>query len=81
MKQKLAIISAFLHSPKLMILTSFVGLTPGGFYTQSFMKDLCRTEGLYSFPLMFLTLEKLCDRVAIIRGGKLVTEGLWTRQG
>jgi ABC-2 type transport system ATP-binding protein len=78
MKQKLAIISAFLHSPKLMILDEpFVGLDPKAAFTlRGFMKELCRNGGAIFFSTHILdTAEKLCDKVAIIRGGKLVAEG------
>ena len=78
MKQKLALISAFIHSPKLMILDEpFVGLDPKAAFTlRGFMKELCQSGGAIFFSTHVLdTAEKLCDKVAIIRGGKLVTEG------
>ncbi len=78
MKQKLALIGAFLHQPKLMILDEpFVGLDPKAAYTlRLFMRELCEGGGSLFFSTHVLeTAEKLCDRVAIIRGGRLVAEG------
>lgn len=78
MKQKLSLISAFIHAPKLMILDEpFVGLDPKAAFTlRGFMKELCQNGGAIFFSTHVLdTAEKLCDKVAIIRGGKLVAEG------
>ncbi len=78
MKQKLVLIGAFLHRPRLMVLDEpFVGLDPKAAYTlRGFMRELCREGGAIFFSTHVLeTAEKLCDRVAIIRGGRLVAEG------
>lgn len=78
MKQKLSLISAFIHAPKLMILDEpFVGLDPKAAFTlRGFMKELCQNGGAIFFSTHVLdTAEKLCDKVAIIRGGRLVAEG------
>jgi ABC-2 type transport system ATP-binding protein len=78
MKQKLVLIGAFLHKPRLMVLDEpFVGLDPKAAYTlRGFMRELCREGGAIFFSTHVLeTAEKLCDRVAIIRGGRLVAEG------
>lgn len=78
MKQKLAVISALLHEPKLIIMDEpFVGLDPKAAHLlKQFMREHCDRGGAIFFSTHVLEVaEKLCDRVAIIRGGKLVTAG------
>ena len=78
MKQKLAIISAFLHDPKLLIMDEpFVGLDPVSSHElKVLMRELCDNGGAIFFSTHVLEVaEKLCDKVAIIRGGKLVCSG------
>ncbi len=78
MKQKLAIISALIHQPKLLILDEpFVGLDPKAAMTlKTYMKDLCARGGAVFFSTHVLEVaEKLCDKVAIIKDGKLVASG------
>ena len=78
MKQKLAIISALLHDPKLIIMDEpFVGLDPKAAHLlKQLMREHCDRGGAIFFSTHVLEVaEKLCDRVAIIRGGKLVTAG------
>ena len=78
MKQKLAIISAFLHSPKLIMMDEpFVGLDPVAAHTlKEMMCDHCAAGGSIFFSTHVLDVaEKLCDRVAIIKAGKLVVTG------
>ena len=78
MKQKLAIISAWIHSPKLIIMDEpFVGLDPkASFILKEMMREHCERGGAIFFSTHVLDVaEKLCDKVAIIRGGKLVVEG------
>ena len=78
MKQKLAIISAFIHKPKLMIMDEpFVGLDPKATHLlKGLMRELCDEGGAIFFSTHVLEVaEKLCDDVAIIKSGKLVTAG------
>lgn len=78
MKQKLAIISAWLHDPKLIIMDEpFVGLDPKASYTlKEMMHEHCERGGSIFFSTHVLDVaEKLCDKVAIIKDGKLVIEG------
>lgn len=78
MKQKLAVISALLHEPKLIIMDEpFVGLDPKAAHLlKQLMREHCDRGGAIFFSTHVLEVaEKLCDRVAIIRGGKLVTAG------
>ncbi len=78
MKQKLAIISALIHEPKLLILDEpFVGLDPKAAVTlKNFMHQLCQRGGAVFFSTHVLEVaEKLCNKVAIIRDGKLVVSG------
>lgn len=78
MKQKLAIIAALIHEPKLLIMDEpFVGLDPMAAHTvKEIMRDLCARGGAIFFSTHVLEVaEKLCDHIAIIRGGKLVTAG------
>lgn len=78
MKQKLALISAFIRDPKLLILDEpFVGLDPEAAKTvKDLMKDLCNNGGSVFFSTHVLEVaEKLCDNIAIISNGKLVACG------
>lgn len=78
MKQKLVLISALVHAPKLLILDEpFVGLDPiASFRLKEIMKELCANGGAIFFSSHVLeVVEKLCDRVGIIKKGKLVLEG------
>ena len=78
MKQKLAVIAALIHEPKLMIMDEpFVGLDPKAAHTlKGLMRDLCNRGGAIFFSTHVLEVaEKLCDKIAIIKGGKLVKEG------
>ena len=78
MKQKLAIISAWLHAPKLVIMDEpFVGLYPKASHIlKGMMRELCDQGGAIFFSTHVLEVaEKLCDKVAIIKGGKLIRFG------
>ncbi len=78
MKQKLALISAFVHSPKLLIMDEpFVGLDPkASFLLKEEMKQICENGGAIFFSTHVLDVaEKICDKIAIIKGGKLVVSG------
>ena len=78
MKQKLAIISAWLHSPKLIIMDEpFVGLDPKAAHIlKGMMRELCDEGGAIFFSTHVLEVaEKLCDQVAIIKGGRLIRSG------
>ncbi len=78
MKQKLALIAAFLHSPKLIIMDEpFVGLDPkASFVLKEMMHEHCKKGGSIFFSTHVLDVaEKICDKVAIIKGGKLVVTG------
>ncbi len=78
MRQKLALIAALTHSPKLMLLDEpFVGLDPIATHKlKGLMKDLCDSGGAIFFSTHVLEVaEKLCNRIAIIRDGKLVVSG------
>ena len=78
MKQKLAIISAWLHQPKLIIMDeSFVGLDPKASHTlKGMMREVCDQGGAIFFSTHVLEVaEKLCDKVAIIKGGRLIRAG------
>ena len=78
MKQKLAIISAWLHDPKLIIMDEpFVGLDPKAAHIlKGMMREVCDNGGAIFFSTHVLEVaEKLCDKVAIIKGGKLVRSG------
>ena len=78
MKQKLAIISALLHDPKLILMDEpFVGLDPvAAHQLKQVMRDFCSAGGAIFFSTHVLEVaEKLCDRVAIIRQGKLIRAG------
>ena len=79
MKQKLVLISAFLHDPKLLIMDEpFVGLDPkAAFLLKEMMKELTERGGAIFFSTHVLDVaEKLCNKVAIIKEGRLVTSGL-----
>lgn len=78
MKQKLALISAFIHAPRLLVLDEpFVGLDPqAAFRLKEMMRELCEQGGAIFFSTHVLEVaEKLCSRIAIIRGGRLVACG------
>lgn len=75
MKQKLAIISAWIHDPKLIIMDEpFVGLDPiAAHLLKEMMREVCDNGGAIFFSTHVLDVaEKLCDRVAIIKNGKLI---------
>lgn len=79
MKQKLAIISALVHKPKLLILDEpFVGLDPIASHTvKEVMKEFCASGGAIFFSTHVLEVaEKLCNKIAIIKDGKLVISGI-----
>ena len=78
MKQKLALISAFLHNPKILVLDEpFVGLDPKASYlVKQAMRDFCDNGGIIFFSTHILEVaQKLCNKIAIIKNGKLVTTG------
>ncbi len=78
MKQKLAIISAWIHEPKLILMDEpFVGLDPKASHIlKGMMREMCNQGGAIFFSTHVLEVaEKLCDKVAIIKGGKLVRSG------
>lgn len=78
MKQKLAVISAFIHNPKLIIMDEpFVGLDPKASHLlKQLMREHCDQGGAIFFSTHVLEVaEKLCDRIAIIKQGKLVISG------
>ena len=75
MKQKLAIIAAWMHDPKLIIMDEpFVGLDPKASHLlKGMMREVCDNGGAIFFSTHVLEVaEKLCDKVAIIKGGKLI---------
>jgi ABC-2 type transport system ATP-binding protein len=78
MKQKLAIISALIHEPKLILLDEpFVGLDPKAAHSlKGIMRELCDNGSAIFFSTHVLEVaEKLCDKIAIIKGGKLIKQG------
>lgn len=78
MKQKLAIIAAWIHDPKLIIMDEpFVGLDPKAAHLlKGMMRELCDVGGAIFFSTHVLEVaEKLCDKVAIIKGGRLIRSG------
>ena len=78
MKQKLAVISAWIHEPKLIIMDEpFVGLDPKAAHIlKGMMRELCTGGGAIFFSTHVLEVaEKLCDKVAIIKEGKLIRSG------
>ena len=79
MKQKLALIAALIHDPKLIIMDEpFVGLDPKAAHeVKQLMRNICDNGGAIFFSTHVLEVaEKLCDKVAIIKNGKLIKEGL-----
>lgn len=79
MKQKLAIISALLHTPRLIIMDEpFVGLDPKASYLlKEIMREICKAGGAIFFSTHVLEVaEKLCDKVAIIKEGRLIKSGM-----
>lgn len=79
MKQKIALIAALSHNPKILILDEpFVGLDPSSvFDLKKVMKDVVKKGGIVFFSTHILEVaEKLCDKVAIIKNGKIVTVGM-----
>lgn len=78
MKQKLAIIAALVHEPKLIIMDEpFVGLDPKATHLlKSIMHDMCgRGSAIFFSTHVLEVAEKLCDKVAIIKAGKLIKSG------
>ena len=78
MKQKLAIIAAWIHNPKLIIMDEpFVGLDPKASHLlKEMMRELCNEGGAIFFSTHVLEVaEKLCDKVAIIKNGSLIKCG------
>lgn len=78
MKQKLAVISALIHEPKLVIMDEpFVGLDPKAAHTlKGIMRKICDNGGAIFFSTHVLEVaEKLCDKIAIIKDGRLIRSG------
>ena len=78
MRQKLAIVSALVHEPKLLILDEpFVGLDPlASFEVKEMMREFCANGGAIFFSTHVLEVaEKLCNKIAIIKEGKLIVTG------
>ncbi|MBR3737811.1 MAG: ABC transporter ATP-binding protein, partial [Eubacterium sp.] len=78
MKQKVAVISALIHSPKLLVLDEpFVGLDPKASFTlKQIMNEMCREGGAVFFSTHVLDVaEKLCNKIAIIKEGRIVSSG------
>ena len=78
MKQKVAIIGALIHSPKLLVLDEpFVGLDPKAAFTlKEIMKELCAGGSAVFFSTHVLDVaEKLCNKLSIIKGGKIIASG------
>ena len=78
MRQKLAIISAWVHEPRLVIMDEpFVGLDPiAAHHLKTMMRELCDKGGAIFFSTHVLEVaEKLCDKVAVIKGGELIRCG------
>lgn len=78
MKQKLAIISAFIHDSKLLIMDEpFVGLDPkAAFIVKKLMREFCENGGAIFFSTHVLEVaQKLCNKIAIIKNGKLLVNG------
>ena len=79
MKQKVAIIGALIHKPKLLVLDEpFVGLDPKAAHTlKEIMKELCSNGSAVFFSTHVLDVaEKLCNKIAIIKGGKIIASGV-----
>ena len=78
MKQKLALIAAWIHEPRLILMDEpFVGLDPkAAFLLKELMHEHCQKGGAIFFSTHVLDVaEKLCDKVAIIKGGHLIASG------
>lgn len=78
MRQKLAVVSAWLHEPKLILMDEpFVGLDPKAAHTlKEMMREFCSKGNAIFFSTHVLEVaEKLCDKVAIIKNGKLIRSG------
>ena len=78
MRQKIAIISALIHEPKLILMDEpFVGLDPKASHTlKNQMREICDNGGAIFFSTHVLEVaEKLCDKVAVIKDGRLITSG------
>ena len=78
MRQKLVLVSAFVHSPKLLVLDEpFVGLDPkASFVLKETMKEFVKNGGAIFFSTHVLEVaEKLCNKVAIIKNGEIVVSG------
>ena len=78
MKQKLALIAAFIHEPMLLIMDEpFVGLDPKAtFIVKKMMREFCEKGGAIFFSTHILEVaQKLCNRIAIIKEGELVVQG------
>ena len=78
MKQKLAVISAFVHAPRLLVLDEpFVGLDPeASYHLKQMMHELCAAGGAIFFSTHVLDVaEKLCNKIAIIKAGQLIASG------
>ncbi len=78
MRQKLQLISALIHSPKLLVLDEpFVGLDPKAtFDLKEIMKDLCANGTMIFFSSHVLeVVEKFCNKIAIIKDGKIIAQG------
>jgi ABC-2 type transport system ATP-binding protein len=78
MKQKLALISALIHDPKLIIMDEpFVGLDPKASHSlKTIMREICDKGGAIFFSTHVLEVaQKLCDKIAIIKDGKLLSSG------
>lgn len=79
MKQKVAIIGAVIHNPRLLVLDEpFVGLDPKAAFTlKNIMKEMCEAGTAVFFSTHVLDVaEKLCNKIAIIKGGKIIANGL-----
>lgn len=78
MKQKIVLIAALVHKPKLLVLDEpFVGLDPKAAYDlKEIMKELCANGTMIFFSSHVLeVVEKLCNKIAIIKGGKIIASG------
>lgn len=78
MKQKIALIAAFMHEPKLLIMDEpFVGLDPKATFTvKKIMREFCENGGAIFFSTHILEVaQKLCNKIAIIKEGKLIVKG------
>ncbi len=79
MKQKISLIAALVHKPKLLILDEpFVGLDPKATYElKELLKQLCQKEGLIVFFSSHVldVVEKFCNKIAIIKNGKIIESG------